>query len=93
MENFVEPIDGRDISKEIDSNSHGHSGIFALVVHSDTRVSDHSFVNIGPLRASVPMYPVSTDSRVLNTTSQLSSEFPFNHDYNSISGNTLGVSK
>ncbi|KAI0085566.1 aryl-alcohol-oxidase from pleurotus Eryingii [Irpex rosettiformis] len=70
MENFVGPIDGRDISNEVDWNSHGHTG---------------------PLRTSVPMYPISTDSRVLNTTSQLSSEFPFNLDYNGVSGNTLGV--
>ncbi|KAI0759148.1 aryl-alcohol-oxidase from pleurotus Eryingii [Irpex lacteus] len=69
-ENFVEPIDGRDVSGEVIQSSHGHSG---------------------PLRTSVPMYPVSTDSRVLNTTAQLPAEFPFNQDYNSVSGNTLGV--
>lgn len=44
----------------------------------------------GPLKTGVPEYTVSTDSRVINTTTELT-EFPFNHDYNGVSGNTLGV--
>ncbi|KAI0687624.1 aryl-alcohol oxidase-like protein [Cytidiella melzeri] len=71
MENFVEPIDGRDITNEVILSSHGNSG---------------------PIETSVSGYPISIDSRVLNTTTQLSAEFPFNHDYNSVSGNTLGIS-
>ncbi|KAI0687617.1 aryl-alcohol oxidase-like protein [Cytidiella melzeri] len=71
MEDFVEPLDGRDISNEVILSSHGTTG---------------------PIQTSVAMYEVSTDSRVLNTTTQLSTEFPFNHDYNSVSGNTLGIS-
>lgn len=44
----------------------------------------------GPLKTGVPEYTVSTDSRVINTTTELT-EFPFNQDYNGVSGNTLGV--
>lgn len=47
----------------------------------------------GPLKTGVPEYTVSTDSRVINTTQELSAEFPLNPDYNGVSGNTLGVGK
>nr|ALJ82906.1 mitochondrial choline dehydrogenase [Irpex lacteus] len=70
MENFVTPLDGRDISDEVDLSAHGRSG---------------------PLKTGVPEYTVSTDSRVINTTQELSAEFPLNPDYNGVSGNTLGV--
>ncbi|KAI0341273.1 aryl-alcohol oxidase-like protein [Trametopsis cervina] len=69
LENFVEPLDGRDISKEVDLSVHGRSG---------------------PVETSVTMYGVSTDSRVINTTQQLSAEFPFNLEPNG--GNTIGIS-
>lgn len=59
--------------------------------HIDAHCSPH--ILSGPLRTSVSMYPVSTDSRVINTTQQLPSEFPFNRDYNGISGNPIGVGK
>ncbi len=88
-ENFVEPIDGRDVSGEVIQSSHGHSGM--LIPSLCWRLWMLIIRLIGPLRTSVPMYPVSTDSRVLNTTAQLPAEFPFNQDYNSVSGNTLGV--
>ncbi|KAI0687613.1 alcohol oxidase [Cytidiella melzeri] len=67
MEHFVPPIDGRNISDEVELSVHGTNG---------------------PLKSSVPGERVSTDSRVLNTTTELS-EFPFNRDQNS--GSTIGI--
>ena len=40
---------------------------------------------------SLPAQLIGTDSRVLQATQQLSSEFPFNLDVNS--GNTIGISE
>ncbi|KAI0683735.1 alcohol oxidase [Cytidiella melzeri] len=68
METFVLPIDGRNISDEVDFSVHGFQG---------------------PVHSSVPGFRVSTDNRVLDTTKQLASEFPFNLDSNS--GFTLGI--
>ncbi|KAL5484794.1 hypothetical protein ACEPAI_7436 [Sanghuangporus weigelae] len=45
--------------------------------------------NFGPLRIDLPGTLQPTDDLVLNASTQLSSEFPFNLDYNS--GNTIGV--
>ncbi|EIM84128.1 aryl-alcohol-oxidase from pleurotus Eryingii [Stereum hirsutum FP-91666 SS1] len=44
----------------------------------------------GPLQTSLTGFPLSTDSRVLNASAQLSEEFPFNLDVNS--GSPLGLS-
>ncbi|KAI0087637.1 aryl-alcohol oxidase-like protein [Irpex rosettiformis] len=68
MENFVPPLDGRNISDEVDVSIHGHSG---------------------PLHISVSGAKVATDDRVINTTRELPSEFPFNLDQNS--GDSLGI--
>lgn len=43
------------------------------------------------MNTSLPAQTIGTDNRVLQATRQLSSEFPFNLDYNS--GNTIGISK
>ncbi|KAL5528041.1 hypothetical protein ACEPAF_7177 [Sanghuangporus sanghuang] len=45
--------------------------------------------NFGPLRIGLPGTLQPTDDLVLNASTQLSNEFPFNLDYNS--GNTIGV--
>ena len=48
-------------------------------------------IYIGPVNTSLPAHRVSTDSRVLKASKELSSQFPFNLDYNS--GNTIGIGK
>ena len=45
----------------------------------------------GPVNISLPAQVIGTDNRVLQATQQLSSEFPFNIDYNS--GDTIGIGK
>ena len=45
----------------------------------------------GPVNISLPAQLIGTDNRVLQATQQLSSEFPFNIDYNS--GDTIGIGK
>lgn len=45
----------------------------------------------GPVNTSLPAEAIGTDNRVLKATQQLSSEFPFNLDYDS--GNTIGIGK
>jgi hypothetical protein len=45
----------------------------------------------GPLDTSLPAQMIETDNRVLQATQQLSSEFPFNLDFNS--GDTIGIGK
>ena len=43
----------------------------------------------GDLPVSLPGFPLPTDNMILETTSQLPEQFPFNLDYNS--GDTVGV--
>ncbi|KAF8797579.1 aryl-alcohol oxidase-like protein [Phlegmacium glaucopus] len=43
----------------------------------------------GPVNTSLPAQLVSTDNIILQASQQLSSEFPFNLDFNS--GNTIGI--
>lgn len=43
----------------------------------------------GPLDISLPGAPLPSDSRVIQTTQELSNEFPFNEDMSS--GNPLGI--
>ena len=45
----------------------------------------------GPVNTSLPADTLSPDNRVLQATQQLSSNFPFNVDYNS--GETIGLGK
>ncbi|KAF8808842.1 aryl-alcohol oxidase-like protein [Phlegmacium glaucopus] len=60
-------------------NNRDTTGEFNPTVHGKT----------GPVNTSLPSENVSTDNRVLQASQQLSSEFPFNLDYNS--GNTIGI--
>ena len=43
----------------------------------------------GPVHTSVSAFKVATDDRVIGTTQQLPTEFPFNLDQNS--GSTIGI--
>ena len=45
----------------------------------------------GPMNTSLPAEIIGTDNRVSKATQQLSSEFPFNLDFDS--GNTIGIGK
>ena len=47
------------------------------------------YPDLGPVDTSLPAETIPTDNLVLQTSKLLSSEFPFNLDYNS--GNTIGI--
>ncbi|KAG7445389.1 aryl-alcohol oxidase-like protein [Guyanagaster necrorhizus] len=61
------------------SDHHNTTGQFDPAVHSFNGINS----------VSLPGYPRATDGRVIQTTSELSDDFPFNLDYNS--GFHLGV--
>ncbi|KAF8991611.1 hypothetical protein BDQ17DRAFT_1370513 [Cyathus striatus] len=62
------------------ADNHNTTGQFDPKVHGTS----------GPLLTSLPGNPTDIDQRVLNTTSQFASEFPFNLDMNG--GSSLGIS-
>ncbi|RPD62463.1 alcohol oxidase [Lentinus tigrinus ALCF2SS1-7] len=57
--------------------------------HNTTGEFDPSIHYNGTVPISVAGFPLTTDPRVINTTTQLPDQFPFNLDYNS--GNTIGI--
>ncbi|KAK0229807.1 aryl-alcohol oxidase precursor, partial [Armillaria nabsnona] len=61
------------------SDHHNTTGQFDPAVHSFSGINS----------VSLPGVPRATDARVIQTTSELPDEFPFNLDYNS--GNHLGI--
>lgn len=59
------------------------------MTHTEKLGTQSDFVLAGPVGVSLTGHLLPTDDRVLDTSAQLSREFPFNLDSNS--GNTIGV--
>jgi len=88
MESLTPLLNNRDTAGEFDPKAHGYSG--TPPVHERRMKSKINIPNYtGPVNISLPSDNVSTDNRILQASQQLSSEFPFNLDFNS--GNTIGI--
>lgn len=89
LETLTTPADDRDTTGEIIPADHGTDGTL-LLFSLDWCVDYIIALCTGPVRISLTGYTEGTDSLVLNTSAELSSEFPYNEDVNS--GDSIGIS-